>query len=186
MSNYYISPLNDYLMHYGIKERSGRYDWGSGERPYQRLEKRKGFFARRKEEKQRKVILEQKKKELAEAQKAAEEKERLKAEKERVMREGTATEMKRYLPELSNQELQAACERIQWMKKLDSYVENEARAKAGKTTFEQVDSFMDKLAKVNKWGETSIKTYKNSKEILDMLKKASDKASKSENEKKAS
>lgn len=26
------------LMHYGIKEKSGRYKWGSGDRPYQRLE----------------------------------------------------------------------------------------------------------------------------------------------------
>lgn len=27
--------MNDYLMHYGIKRRSGRYPWGSGEDPYQ-------------------------------------------------------------------------------------------------------------------------------------------------------
>lgn len=174
MGNYYYvdSPHSDYLAHYGVKERSGRYDWGSGDRPYQRLEKRKGFFARRKEEKQRKVILEKKKKELAEAQKAAEERERLKADKERVMREGTATEMKRYLPELSNQELQAACERIKWMNTLNAYSEQEARKAAGKTTFDQVDDFMNKLAKINKWGETSIKTYENTKKIMDALNKA--------------
>ena len=28
-------PSLDYLMHYGIKRRSGRYPWGSGEEPYQ-------------------------------------------------------------------------------------------------------------------------------------------------------
>ena len=27
--------MNDILMHYGIKRRSGRYPWGSGEDPYQ-------------------------------------------------------------------------------------------------------------------------------------------------------
>ena len=29
---------NDDIFHYGIKERSGRYPWGSGEDPYQRLQ----------------------------------------------------------------------------------------------------------------------------------------------------
>ena len=28
--------MNDILMHYGVKHRSGRYPWGSGENPYQR------------------------------------------------------------------------------------------------------------------------------------------------------
>ena len=27
---------NDILMHYGIKRRSGRYPWGSGDKPFQR------------------------------------------------------------------------------------------------------------------------------------------------------
>ena len=29
------SVTEDILMHYGIKRRSGRYPWGSGENPYQ-------------------------------------------------------------------------------------------------------------------------------------------------------
>lgn len=36
MSENYI-PENDELVHYGTKEHSGRYPWGSGEQPYQRL-----------------------------------------------------------------------------------------------------------------------------------------------------
>lgn len=27
--------VDDILMHYGVKRRSGRYPWGSGENPYQ-------------------------------------------------------------------------------------------------------------------------------------------------------
>ena len=27
--------VEDYLMHYGVKRRSGRYPWGSGKEPYQ-------------------------------------------------------------------------------------------------------------------------------------------------------
>lgn len=30
--------IDSYITHYGIPERSGRYPWGSGDRPYQRLE----------------------------------------------------------------------------------------------------------------------------------------------------
>lgn len=32
-----MNPIEeDILMHYGVKRRSGRYPWGSGENPYQR------------------------------------------------------------------------------------------------------------------------------------------------------
>ena len=30
-----MNQLEDYLMHYGMPRRSGRYPWGSGEDPYQ-------------------------------------------------------------------------------------------------------------------------------------------------------
>lgn len=37
----YIYPIRpDEIYHYGMPERSGRYAWGSGDRPYQRLEKK--------------------------------------------------------------------------------------------------------------------------------------------------
>lgn len=41
----------DYFVHYGMPERSGRYAWGSGDRPYQRLEKRAGRMENRIEKK---------------------------------------------------------------------------------------------------------------------------------------
>lgn len=38
-NNFYIPPTKpDEIFHYGVPERSGRYKWGSGDRPYQRLE----------------------------------------------------------------------------------------------------------------------------------------------------
>lgn len=181
-----VVPHGYYLSHAGVQGKSGRYPLGSGDRPYQRLERarRPGFFARRKEAKRQKELLEKKKKLLEETRKKQEEAARLKADKERVLREGSATEIKRYLGELSNQELQSAVERIQWMQKLDSYVEKDSKKAAGKTTFEQVDSFMEKLSKVNKWGETSIKTYENTKKIMDYLSKAANKAQQDEKKRK--
>ena len=37
----------DELYHFGVKERSGRYAWGSGKRPHQRLEKTQARRSRR-------------------------------------------------------------------------------------------------------------------------------------------
>lgn len=37
----YVYPLKpNEIYHYGMPQRSGRYAWGSGDRPYQRLEKK--------------------------------------------------------------------------------------------------------------------------------------------------
>lgn len=168
-------PHGYYLSHSGVQGKSGRYPLGSGDRPYQRLERarRPGFFARRKEAKRQKELLEKKKKLLEENRKKQEEAARLKADKERVLREGTATEVRQYLGELSNQELAQAVERIQWMKRLDTFTEAEAKKAAGKSTFEQVDQFMTNLGKVNKWGETAINSYKNAKVIVDFMQRAS-------------
>ena len=43
--DYYDDDISDedFLQHYGIKRRSGRYPWGSGDNPYQRTE---DFLAR--------------------------------------------------------------------------------------------------------------------------------------------
>ena len=55
-----ISNRDDILMHYGVKRRSGRYPWGSGEDPYQHS----GDFLGRVEELQKKGLSE---KEIADA-----------------------------------------------------------------------------------------------------------------------
>ena len=48
MNDFYIFPQKpDEIYHYGIKGRSGRYPWGSGDRPYQRLEKQVGKLERK-------------------------------------------------------------------------------------------------------------------------------------------
>lgn len=41
MNTFYKYPIKpNEIYHYGMPERSGRYAWGSGDRPYQRLEKK--------------------------------------------------------------------------------------------------------------------------------------------------
>lgn len=42
MSNFYRTPLKpDEIYHFGTKRHSGRYPWGSGNRPYQSAEQEK-------------------------------------------------------------------------------------------------------------------------------------------------
>lgn len=168
---YATTPHRYYLEHEGVQGRSGRYPLGSGERPYQRLEraKRKGFFARRKEEKERKAILEKKKKEVEERRKAEEEKAKLLAEKERILRIGTASEIKKILPELTNKELSDAVDRIKWMDTLDNQIEKEKKKAGGTSTFDQFDNLMKRLDKINNWGSIGLNSYRNVQQLQSML-----------------
>lgn len=124
---YYATiPHRYYLTHFGIKERSGRYPWGSGERPYQRLET------------------------------PEEKRKRLDENRDRVMKSGTASEVKEYIPEMSAQEIQNAVNRINWTNQLNSLSEKEY-----KSAFTKIDKSMEKVGKVNNWIGTGFKTYRN-------------------------
>lgn len=173
-NNYYQAMLYyDYqnaIMHEGVKGRSGRYRWGSGERPYQRLERRRGFFARRKEKKAQKELLEKKKeevkkqKELAEKRRIEQEQRaKLTAEKNELLKSGnpTALELKKYLPVMTDSELAAAVNRLNLLSNLERYASVEQKKSEGKGTFDKVDDFFNRMSKVNKWGETLINSYKN-------------------------
>ena len=47
MSNWMLVPAQNDILHFGVKGKSGRYPWGSGDRPYQRLERRAGRVEKR-------------------------------------------------------------------------------------------------------------------------------------------
>lgn len=111
------------IYHFGIKERSGRYPWGSGKRPHQRLES------------------------------PEERKKRLDENRERVMKSGTASEIKEYISEMSSREIQEAVQRIEWTKRLNSLSESES-----KSIFEKIDKTVTKAGKVNKWIATGVRT----------------------------
>lgn len=111
------------IYHFGIKERSGRYPWGSGKRPHQRLES------------------------------PEERKKRLDENRERVMKSGTASEVKEYVSEMSAREIQEAVQRIEWTKRLNSLSASES-----KSFFEKVDQAATKAGKINRWIATGVKT----------------------------
>lgn len=141
------------LYHYGVQGRSGRYPWGSGARPRQRLEKAGGrtslssTIKQKKEEKKRKLALE-------EAKKKVEEQKRLDADKQRVLREGSATELMKYKGQLSNKELQEAVQRINLENQLSRYSSQEI-----KSNMDKLDSIMNNVKSVTNWTKTGIETY---------------------------
>lgn len=147
-----------YLSHGGPG--SGRYPWGSGDRPYQRLEKAKrnhgiGEYVR---SRRAKKAEEQMQKDMEEARKkAAEQEERqkiLEADKERVLRAGTAREVLQYQGMLTNKELQDAYNRIDWEKKLASVAASEIQ-----TNMQKMDKAMSNLKTINNWGSTLTDSY---------------------------
>lgn len=147
-----------YLSHGGPG--SGRYPWGSGDRPYQRLEKSKqkhGIGDYIKSRKAKKAE-EQMQKDMAEARKrAAAEEERkkyLEADKERVLRAGSAAEVLQYKGMLTNKELETAYNRIDWEKKLSSVAASEIQS-----NMQKMDNAMKNLKTINNWGSTLTDSY---------------------------
>lgn len=147
-----------YLSHGGPG--SGRYPWGSGDRPYQRLEKSKqrhgiGEYIR---SRRAKKAEEQMQKDMEEARRrtAAEEerRKRLEADKERVLRAGSAREVLQYQGMLTNKELQDAYNRIDWEKKLSSVAASEIQ-----TNMQKMDKAMSNLKTINNWGSTLTDSY---------------------------
>lgn len=121
-----------YLSHGGPG--SGRYPWGSGDRPYQRLEGSgqrprgiSGYIRSRKMKKEE----ERQQKEKAELQKRKideeKQKEQMEKDKERVLRSGTSSEVMRYQGQLTNKELQEAADRIRLEKQLNGYTQQEIK-----------------------------------------------------------
>lgn len=165
------------LYHYGVQGRSGRYKWGTGSRPYQRLEKpkRQNFFQRRKTQR-----LEKQRAERAESvRKATEEKERLRSKKEEILNKGTASEILQYKKEfdLTNQELKNALERIQTTDSLRKYAEKDI-----KTGWDAMNDAMKKVDMVTNWAniggsalnaiEMYLKYFDGDKEAFKNVKKS--------------
>lgn len=113
---------------------------------------------------------------LVKAREAASQKREYDKEKERVLREGSATEVLQFKNDLSTKELQDAFQRITAIRNLESISSKEMT-----TNFDRIDKAMGKLKKVNDWTTTGINTSKNIKTIMDAIDKAME-ADKKKNE----
>lgn len=153
MNNFY------YLSHGGPG--SGRYPLGSGDRPYQKFEKSRrgisGYIMARKEKKAQEKL--KKKEDEARRQKLKEEaKERkMEADKERVLRSGTASEVMKYQGKLTNKELTDAADRIRLEKRLNEY------------SSEEIKTTLDKLKKIQSYTNVSSSLAKDGIELWNSL-----------------
>ncbi len=147
--------MKNELYHYGMPKRSGRYPYGSGDRPYQDSEvpkKKKRIFGRKKEEQQAK----EKVKQLS------------KNEKENLLREGTASDVLKYKNQLSNDELVRALNRIKTTESLKTY----SRIQADEV-WRRVDSVINKVGKVTSWAQTGVNAKRTMDTVMGYLNSSS-------------
>lgn len=144
------------LLHYGMPRRSGRYPYGSGDRPYQSTggQKRgiRGAIQRRKDKKNAKAaeLLER------EAEKQEKIKRAYEGKREEILRKGTAADVLRLHEKvtLTTQEIQTALNRINWETQLRNAVLKEQDA-----SFDKVDRLVKKAGKMSDWGDVGIKIW---------------------------
>lgn len=122
------------LLHFGIPRRSGRYPWGSGARPFQ---SGGGPMSKRQAKKVEKMTPEERE-----------------AEKQRVLKTGSASEILRYKGELSNQEMQQAVTRLNLEAQLSSL-----SAKEIESGMQKIDKVMKGVKTGTEWVKIGTDTY---------------------------
>lgn len=140
--------LEEVLSHSGVGYRdnppgrgSGRYPWGSGKRPHQSLKKKQAV---------------KKAQETRARNKAAREK------KQQVISEPMAREVLKYVPELTNKELDDIINRINKVNTL-----NELAHKDRMRALYAIDKAMDAMGSFNMWTVTMLNTHRN----IDIIRK---------------
>lgn len=130
MYKYPIKP--DELYHFGTKTNSGRYPWGSGGRPYQRLEKPKrkiGLFKSKK--------LEQKKKEDYEKKR----REEFEKNKESIIKSAGPSEVLKYQGLFDNNELQTISNRLRLESEIMGYLASSNKKEDGIAKLKKIQSY---------------------------------------------
>lgn len=132
------------LYHYGKPERSGRYRWGSGDRPYQRLGgKGGGLFKRKKKDKSEQVAPAEEKNSRTKAKEAAKQ-----VTKEEALKTMSPTSLHAVRRQLSDEELNRAVSRVKNEQQLEAQSENELRRHTSSS-------------------RSAVEAYRNRKEISD-------------------
>ncbi len=146
--------MTNEIFHYGKPRRSGRYPWGSGSRPFQSYKGISGYIRKKKQEKADAAEQRERNEQLRIAMEEERKKRHHDADKERVLREGTATEVLKYQGELTNQELQNAVTRLT----LESNLRNLSQ-KETKSAIDKVDEIMKTVKTGTEWAKIGTDTY---------------------------
>lgn len=89
------------------------------------------------------------------------------AEKQRVLREGSATEVLQYAGEISNQELSNALNRIKWTNELSKYAQEEAEK-----GWRNANRVMKKVGDVKDWTKIGVDLWRNIDDAISLAEKA--------------
>lgn len=147
--------MNDFFLIHGGPG-SGRYPLGSGNRPYQKFEKaKKKISSVRKYIKTKKNQKEEKKRRIAENE-SQKRKTFHEANKEKVLRKGSARDVLKYQGELTNEELQKAYTRLN----LEANIRSLSAKEKDKNKL-RVDKLMKNIKTGNEWVELGTRTYNN-------------------------
>lgn len=152
-----------YLSHGGPG--SGRYPLGSGERPYQKFEDSRkkrsggivGYIKSRRAKKREAELQKSAAEERARKLEAAREKQKMEADKERVLRSGTAQEVLKYRGELTNQELNTVAERLRLEKQISGYSADEIKTNLDK--LKQIQAYTNVGAALAKDGASIYNSF---------------------------
>ena len=136
----------DYLMHYGMPRRSGRYPWGSGDRPYQGdgISVKKSSKSKRGKLSAKKLNPEQ-----------------YEAAKAKAIKSGSARDILRFKGDLTEEELRKAVARIQYERKL-----MEASIKEIDEGWNAIDRAFKKVGNVKDWLKAGSEFYDVLEDII--------------------
>ena len=95
---------------------------------------------------------------------AEKEKDHHDADKERVLREGSAIEVSRYANELSNKELQEVVNRIKNRNELAKYTQQELDQ-----GWKNIDSIMKKIGNIKDWTKTGVELWEQLDKAMKLL-----------------
>lgn len=141
--------MNNYeLYHFGIPRRSGRYKWGSGNRPFQ---SGGGPMSKRQVKKVEKSTAKAREKMTPEERAA---------EKERILKTGSATEVFSLKGQLTNQEMQNAVTRLN----LESQLKNLSQ-KEIESGMQKIDKVMQGVKMGTNWVKIGTETYNTLAEL---------------------
>lgn len=174
MGNWMVVPSNSDILHYGVKRRSGRYPWGSGERPYQGGG---GPIKRYKAKKTAKAEAAKKMEAAKKKQQEAAAKEAFEKVKELAIQTGDRNFLYKYRASLTNDDIQRAIDRINQLERIrpqTTQVQTQSQpSKSGGTKLQQkfpkFDAFTKNVDTATKWAKTYTSAYKEIDELMRIL-----------------